>query len=83
MNLTYNPKSGHIKRDGAVIGRVVQGKAGVWTAAIHVGNGAEFSDAERSDLLRQVREYVESLMGPEKPLPPPKAKRKVAARKKG
>jgi hypothetical protein len=31
VNLTYNPKSGHVKLDGALIGRVTQATTNLWT----------------------------------------------------
>lgn len=31
MNLTYNPKSGHVKLNGAVIGYVEAGSNGTWS----------------------------------------------------
>jgi hypothetical protein len=80
MNLTCSRLSGHIKIDGAVIGRAYQGTAGVWIAELKVGDKPRFQDADKIALLKQVRDYLDP---PEKPLPPPKAKRKVAARKKG
>lgn len=75
MTLTHNPKSGYIKRDGAVIGRVVQVAGGAYRATLFTDQ-YEFHNAVLPELLKAVRDHLVP------PLPPATKPRKVAARKR-
>lgn len=62
MNLTYNKTSGHIKRDGAVVGRVEPGGKGQpgYVATMYIpGRPISYRDDDLAKLLAAVRRRFE------------------------
>lgn len=56
MKLNYNPRSGHVKRDGAVIGRV---ELGLIVSYVPYRFAAEIIEAtDLKSLLAKVREVI-------------------------
>jgi hypothetical protein len=61
--LTYSPKSGHIKRDGAVIGRVEPADGG-YVATLFLPGSLPLTDPDLPCLLASVRKALEPPSAP-------------------
>lgn len=57
MKLTFNAKTGHVKRDGAMIGRVALGDDQVWAwiPASFQAPGRLMLDPDRDHLLARIK----------------------------
>lgn len=59
VNLTYNRKSGHVKRDGAIIGRIDwTGDAWVWSPFVWDRNAQALTAPSLDLLLAKIRQAL-------------------------